>query len=192
MKLDELQEGQEYAIRRNRIKDASWTTPCRARLSQIVTTRSRRTNRQERLCLFTLLEDAEWIIDGDPQRAGTSITIEARFVWRTWALQAQLNEQKRLIEQAREANTATMRRVLGQLGLHDERYVRTNADPAQYDVTVSVAELEKLAVAVVEIERLLYGWFVEATQYEYRLQDQPADRALYLWCANHDFSNVTG
>jgi hypothetical protein len=188
MKLDELQEGVEYAISRNRIKDASWTTPCRARLSQVVT--SRRSNgRQERLCLFTLLEDAEWYVNSEPQRAGTSITIEARFVWRPWVLQAQINEQRKAVEEAREANTVTMRRVLGQLGLHDERYVRTDADPRGYDVTVSVAELEKIANAVVEIERLLHAWYVEGVEGH---EDMRAAEALHLWCEAHDFGNITG
>jgi hypothetical protein len=92
--------------------------------------------------------------------------------------------------------------ALGALGLHNQRRysaptddptdiaapeLRRSYEPETATAEVSLAELEKIADAVVEIERLLFQWYREAVK---GIEGDAGAEAVYLWCEAHDWSNV--
>lgn len=184
MKLAKLVVGAEYAVHRYGTAKADYLTPRRARLVAIEESRDR-SNQRLRLARVELLEESDWA------SKGVRLLLPARCIWRPWPEQEQVNALKLAEQEQVNANTEAMRKALGVLGLHDNRYHRVSVDPGKYTVTLSALELTKLADAVVEIERLVYKWWREGEGVPDGDVRWAAAEDLYAWAQAHDFGNIT-
>jgi hypothetical protein len=182
VKLNELHEGEEYAVHRhNGIQGGYWASkPCRAKLLRVVQRHSG--TRHYRECVVELLEASSW-----HDAAGTELELPPSRIWRPWVDQARDDALKAAVAKARDENTEAARDALGRLGLHNERLHVVNADPGEYGVTVSVSELVKLANRadhLVELERLVHRYRVATGSDAFR-------SAVVVWAQAHDFSMLS-
>jgi len=195
MKLAELYEGIEYAVHpSNPVTSERYSEPCRARFLRFATktTGQGRHQRKETRCVFVLLDEPsreQFSASWRDLVKGSELVIPSRFVWRTWKDQQERHREQAARTAARDMNIAIVREALGRLGLHDQRFMQPRPLLEEFEVTVSAAELTKVANAVVEIEQLLLNWYREGVEGH---ESMLAAEALHLWCEGHDFGNVTG
>lgn len=96
-----------------------------------------------------------------------------------------------------QSNNDAVREALGVLGLHDQRRMVTNDDLGQFEITISAAELLKLAARadhLVELERLMRAWHANTLGEGSTAPDRAFlisfESKLAAWCRAHDFSMI--
>lgn len=192
MKLADLKVDEEYALcsygytGRGRMSQYELANAVKVRLTGTVQ-RPEHAHGKSRMVTLARVEH----LSG--RRAGEVVEVPPVRLWVTWAERERLTAESQERERARTDNGATIRKALGILGLHDNRYTIIQPDLARCEVTLSGAELLKLANRaehLVELEKLTRSyWSGEAI--DGQRPDEYLDELLTKlthWADAHDFS----